>query len=211
MSQVTNVRLKIRARESKTWETWQSDGPTIFFGSCYDVSHEKKTWHATVPWWGGAEILVQVAYSSIKNSKIRFEFRRLLDRLGVYERCQITQSERETISLRPAAPPRVNLVNFFDSSRYGFLVPKGYRETYSGDIAACLHISKYLADSGNGTMSAGIVSNFAVICPVVSIVSSRSWKIEGPELCSSLYERAVTLRRSFSTIKSSVKKSKHNS
>ena len=31
--------------------------------------------------------------------------------LGVYERCQITQRERETISLRPAAPPRVNLVN----------------------------------------------------------------------------------------------------
>ena len=82
----------------------------MFFGSCYDVSHEKKTCAVKIPSCGGGQILGQVAYSSIQNSKIRFEFRRLLDRLGVYERCQITQRERETISLRPAAPPRVNLV-----------------------------------------------------------------------------------------------------
>ena len=104
------LTLKITARESKTREIWQSDGPTKFFGSCYDVSHEKKTCDTKIPSFGGDQIMVQVAYSSIKNSKIRFEFRRLLDRLGVYERCQITQRERETISLRPAAPPRVNLV-----------------------------------------------------------------------------------------------------
>ena len=105
-----SLTLKITARESKTREIWQSDGAQIFFGSCYDVSHQKKTWNTKIPSFGGGQILVQVAYSSIKNSKIRFEFRRLLDRLGVYERCQITQRERETISLRPAAPPRVNLV-----------------------------------------------------------------------------------------------------
>ena len=108
--QSRNVTLKIRARESKTREIWQSDGAQIFFGSCYDVSHEKKTCDTKIPSFGGGQIMVQVAYSSIKKSKIRFEFRRLLDRLEVYERCQITQRERETISLRPAAPPRVNLV-----------------------------------------------------------------------------------------------------
>ena len=86
----------------------------IFFGSCYDVSHEKKTCDIKIPSFGGGQIMVQVAYSSIKKSKIRFEFRRLLDRLGVYERCQITQRERETISLRPAAPPRVNLVTLLN-------------------------------------------------------------------------------------------------
>ena len=101
---VTNVRLKLRARESKTRAIWQSDGPTIFLGGCYDVSHEKKTCDIKIPSFGGGQIMVQVASSSIKNSKIRFEFRRLLDRLGVYERCQITQREREMISLRPAAP-----------------------------------------------------------------------------------------------------------
>ena len=111
MSRVSNIPLKIRARKSKTRAIWQSDGPTFFFGSCYDVSHQKKTCEDKIPSCGGGQILVQVAYSSIKKSKIRFEFRRLLDRLGVYERCQITQRERETISLRPAAPPRVNLVS----------------------------------------------------------------------------------------------------
>ena len=94
----------MRARESKTRAIWQSDGPTIFFGSCYDVSHEKKTWNIKIPSFGGGQILVQVAYSSIKNSKIRFEFRRLLDRLGVYEQCQITQCERETIAFGRPRP-----------------------------------------------------------------------------------------------------------
>ena len=70
------------ALDSKTREIWQSDGPTNFFGSCYDVSHEKKTCHDKIPSCGGGQILSQdlVASSSIKNSEIRFEFRRLLDR-----------------------------------------------------------------------------------------------------------------------------------
>ena len=64
------VTLKITARESKTREIWQSDGPRFFFGGSYDVSHQFKTCDTKIRRWDGVQILGQVASSSIKISKI---------------------------------------------------------------------------------------------------------------------------------------------
>ena len=98
--------LKITTAKSKTRKIGPYDDPRIFFWVSYDVSHEKKTWHTTILWWDGVDILGQTAPTKTKFLKLTFWF------AGVWKTFGLVRSVRNDNKSQGKAglAPRVILV-----------------------------------------------------------------------------------------------------